>query len=244
LSGRGEASGAAILVADSVGKSFGRKQVLKAATLTVPRGRVTALLGRNGSGKTTLLRIAAGRLRPDFGTVRIDGEICASPRLPRLGRRGLFFLPERGLLPPWPKVGQLVATVSRRYDGPDAERLVRTLDLDSVARQRVRQLSGGERRRVELAVAAARSPRILLADEPFLGIPPTDRQIVARELRKLADAGCATVVTGHEVEGLLELSDGVTWLTGGTTRWLGTPEEAARYPEFRVQYLGLAADSD
>jgi ABC-type multidrug transport system ATPase subunit len=204
---------------------------------------VTALLGRNGSGKTTLLRISAGRLRPDFGSVRIDGEIYESPRLPRLARRGLFYLPERRLLPPWPEVERLVTTVSRRYDGPDAGRLVRRLELDGVAGQRVRELSGGERRRVELAVAAARSPRILLADEPFLGIPPSDRQIVARELRRLADAGCATVVTGHEVEGILELSDGVTWLTAGTTRWLGTPEEAARYPEFRSQYLGLAADS-
>lgn len=236
------ASAATILVADSVGKSFGRNQVLKAATLTAPRGRVTALLGRNGSGKTTLLRITAGLLRPDFGTVRIDGDVYESPRLARLARRGLFFLPERRLLPPWPEVARLVATVSRRYDGPNAARLVRRLQLDGVAGQRVRELSGGERRRVELAVAAARSPRMLLADEPFLGIPPRDQQIVSRELRRLTDAGCATVVTGHEIAGLLELSDGVTWLTAGTTRWLGTPEEAARYPEFQLQYLGGASD--
>lgn len=237
------ALGEPILVADSVGKRFGPRQVLKGATLTVPRGRVTALLGRNGSGKTTLLRVAAGLLRPDYGTVRLDGEIHESPRLPRLARRGLFFLPERDLLPPWPEVGRLVSMVSRRYGGAEPAGLVERLDLDGVAAQPVRELSGGERRRVELAVAAARSPRVLLADEPFLGIPPSDRQIVARELRMLADVGCATVVTGHEVEGLLELSDGVTWLTAGTTRWLGTPDEASRYPEFRLQYLGLAGDS-
>lgn len=220
-----------------------RAVVISVATLTASRGRVTALLGRNGSGKTTLLRVAAGLLRPDYGTVRLDGEIYESPRLPRLARRGLFFLPERGLLPPWPEVERLVTTVSRRYGGPTPARLVERLDLDGVAAQPVRELSGGERRRVELAVAAARSPRVLLADEPFLGIPPSDRQTVGREFRRLADAGCATVATGHEVEGLPELSDAVTWLTAGTTRSLGTPEEAARYPEFRLQYLGMAADS-
>lgn len=230
-----------VLVADSVGKRFGRRQVLKAATLTAPERRVTALLGRNGSGKTTLLRVAAGLLRPDYGTVRIDGEVYESPRLARVARRGVFFLPERDLLPAWPTVTWLVRTVARRYGASDGIRLLRCLELRRIADRRVRELSSGERRRVELAVAVARRPRCLLADEPLLGIPPRDRAVVRRELRALADAGCAVVVTGHEVRGILELADAVTWLTGGTTLHLGTPEEAVQHPEFRSRYLGPGA---
>lgn len=231
-----------MLVADSVGKRFGRRQVLKAATLVVPAGRVTALLGRNGSGKTTLLRIAAGLLRADYGTVRMDGEVHERPRLPRLARRGLFFLPERGLLPTWPVVADLVRTIARRYGAGDPGALLRRLGLGDVSDQRVEALSGGERRRVELAAALARSPRCLLADEPLLGVPPRDCSVVTGELGALADRGCAVVITGHEVGDILETADAVVWLTAGTTLHLGAPSEAARSPEFRARYLGSRSD--
>jgi ABC-type lipopolysaccharide export system ATPase subunit len=94
-------------------------------------------------------------------------------------------------------------------------------------------------RRAEVAVAVARNPVCLLADEPFAGIAPTDQARIARVLRRLRDRGCALVVTGHEVPEMLDIADEVVWMTAGTTHGLGTPAQAAASNQFRREYLGI-----
>ena len=101
-------------------------------------------------------------------------------------------------------------------------------------------MSGGERRRCELALALARGPRCLIADEPLNEIEPRDRPLVTESIRTLADGGAAVLVTGHQAEDLLELADEVIWIAAGTTHGLGSPAEARAHGRFRRDYLGPA----
>jgi ABC-type multidrug transport system ATPase subunit len=225
--------------ADSITRSFGRQRVLTAATLWARRGSVSVLLGRNGSGKTTLFRIAAGLLRADQGVILFDGLAWVRPRLHQLARRGLFLLPERGLLPRNRTVGSLLRMVGERF-GTQASvaKVAERLRIGELLDQLPDTLSVGERRRAEVAIAAARAPRVLLADEPFMGIAPSDADIIAAALRDLAANGCAIVASGHEVQEILALADEVAWITAGTTHSLGTAAEARRHWQFQQDYLG------
>jgi len=227
-----------VLQADSIGKRFGRRTVLSASTLVAGSGQIVALLGRNGSGKSTLLRIAAGWLAPDWGVVIYRGERYTRPRLWRLARRGLFYLPEHPLLSPAFTVRQHFDAVAHHVRNSSVDQAIERLRLAALLDRRERALSSGERRRAALAIAVACGPACLLADEPFLRIAPRDAETLASALRSLANAGCAVVVTGHETPTLLDLADEVLWLTAGTTHRLGPVEAALANEAFRTDYLG------
>ncbi|HEX9692218.1 MAG TPA: ABC transporter ATP-binding protein [Gemmatimonadales bacterium] len=230
-----------VLSAESIGKRFRGRKVLTSAGLWAHAGRLSALLGRNGSGKSTLMRVAAGVLRPDHGVIIYQDQRYASVRLARLARAGLFFIPERGLLAVWFSVADHFALLARAFTGVRVDHAIERLHLAPLLRRRAGQLSTGERRRVELALAIARVPTCLIADEPLQGLAPRDRELMKEALRGLAADGCAVVASGHEVEELLECADEVMWLTGGTTRSLGPPASARADAVFRRQYLGLDA---
>jgi len=222
---------------DCFGKAFKGVAVLRSASLWARPGAITVLMGRNGTGKSTLLRLGLGLLRSDRGATRWEGETCRRPRLAALARRGLFFLPDKGLLsrrlPLCEQMGFYAAAFGgRTEDAADALGLLEVLDLN------VGQLSGGEERRAEMALVRLRRPRCLIADEPFMGLSPVDRARVASELRAHADRGAAVAVTGHEVEELMALADEVLWIVGGTTHVLGAPAAATRHDQFRREYLG------
>jgi ABC-type multidrug transport system ATPase subunit len=223
---------------ESVVKAFGRRSVLKAASVWARPGSVTVVLGRNGCGKSTLLRIGAGVLAPDAGTVHYAGVVYRRPRLHVLARQGLFFLPDRNLLSSRWTVRQHVEAFAWRFGDAGAAPALAALGLEERLDQRPAELSGGERRRAELALAMMRRPRCLLADEPFAGINPSDGEVLAAGLREMAGEGCAIVVTGHEVPELLELADSVVWMVAGTTHGLGTAAEALSHSQFRREYLG------
>jgi ABC-type lipopolysaccharide export system ATPase subunit len=225
--------------ADSITHSFGRRRILNAATLWARQGAISGLLGRNGSGKTTLFRIAAGLLTADQGVVIFDGHAFTRPRLHQLARRGLFLLPERGLLPRVLTLGDVLRIVAERFDNaPDVDAVADRLRITDLLQRTPDSLSGGEMRRAEVAIAAARAPRVLLADEPFMGIAPADADIVATALRELAADGCAIVVSGHEVEDVLAVADEVVWITAGTTHGLGNARQARQHWQFQQEYLG------
>ncbi len=272
-----------LFAADSFGKSFGSREVLKAATVWAVPGRVTVLFGRNGSGKSTLLRAAMGLLRPDFGVVRYDGEAYLRPRLHKLARRGLMYFPDRGLLSrrrnlAWhhrvlrlqmsrsrlseaeagvaveglgagapvkePEAGVAVeelgagARVEELGAGARVKELGAGAPVEDLLSKLPDEMSGGEARRAEMSLVLARKPRCLIADEPLAKIAPKDKEVVSGAIRKLADEGCAVLVTGHDVEALLSLADEVVWMVGGTTHWLGSPDSARNHFQFRQDYLG------
>lgn len=227
-----------LFAADSIGKSFGSRTILKAASVWARPGNITVLFGRNGCGKSTLLKIGAGRLRPDHGVVLFDGRAYLRPRLPELASRGLFYLPDRDLLSRRLTVGEQIRAVEWRFGGSRTAEVLERLGIGHLLNHTPVQLSGGERRRAEIAAAWIRAPRCLLADEPFAGIDPADAEVVAEAFRGMAREGCALVITGHEVRQLLDTADDIVWMAAGTTHGMGTPEEAVRHEQFRREYLG------
>lgn len=231
-----------IFRADSITRTFGDRQVLKSASVWAWKGRITVLLGRNGCGKSTMLKIATGRLRGDQGATHYDGRVYLRPRLPVLARRGLFYLPSQDLLSTRLTVRQQIEAVEWRFRTGRAEDVVDRLGIRRVLDQVGAELSGGERRRAEVALALVRHPKCLLADEPFAGINPSDAEVVAEALQALATAGCALVITGHEVRQLMAVADEVVWMVAGTTHGLGSPAAATVHEQFRREYLGPGAD--
>lgn len=232
-----------VLEVDSVGKRFGRRDVLHAASLRAAAGAVTYLVGRNGCGKTTLLRLATGFLPLESGFVRFDGVMYARPRLHHLARRGVLYLPDRDVLSNAFTVRTQIECMWRQLGRADGgmpgKEAGEMVGLGALADRRPSALSEGERRRAGMALALARNPRCLLVDEPFRHLAPVDAATVQTTMRKLADQGCAVVVTGHEVESLLDVTDQVTWCTAGTTYSLGTPADARRQRQFCIEYLGV-----
>lgn len=231
------------LVADCVSKAFGARRILTAASLRAQPGEVRALLGRNGIGKSTLLKIAAGLLRADTGTIHLAGTFLEYPTLAYLGRAGVFYLPDHDLLSHSLTLRQQLHLMARRFGERTALEAARAAKLEDHLDAYPSTLSGGELRRAELALAFARRPRCLLADEPLRGIAPIDHEAIGLLLREMAGDGCAVVVTGHEVPTLLTLADHVTWCTAGTTHEVGAPAQAMAHEGFRRDYAGTAPRS-
>ncbi len=196
------------------------------------------VLGRNGAGKSTLLKIAAGRIAPDSGAVHYDGRVHLRASLRKFALLGLFYLPDHDLLSNAFTVRRQLEMIRRRFDGGDVNDAAGRLDILDVLDRRPFRLSGGERRRAEVAAALVRKPTCLLADEPLRGIDPKDAEDITRVLSELAADGTAVVITGHEVSCLLEAADHVTWCTSGTTYELGPPAVATQHDQFRREYLG------
>jgi len=228
----------AVLRADSVGKTFDGRAVLASAYFEARAGAVTALVGRNGTGKSTLMKIAAGWIRPDHGFVELGGRRLTG-RPAELARRGVFHLPvDRTILSRDFTLAQHLDAVEARFGGGDRAAVLERLGVAHLATQRCGSLSGGEHRRAELSVAMVRRPKCLLADEPFRGLPPRDADTVSAALRGMAAAGCAVVVSGHEMGWVLNVADEVVWLRDGTTHALGARDDAVRDWRFQREYLG------
>ena len=228
---------AATLSMVDVGKSYGKRQILSAVSLRVAPGEVRVLFGGNGSGKSTLLKLAAGRIPPDSGTVELFGQSPAFLSLSSLAARGLFYLPDRSLFSPAFTVRQQLAMLREQFGGEDVQQVAERMQLAARLDQRPHELSQGELRRAEFAGAMVRRPLCLLADEPLRGVSPLDAEILVWSLRSLALAGCAVVVTGHDVPMLGEVADQITWCIGGTTRESGGRATSLMREEVRGKCL-------
>ena len=228
-----------VLVADSVGKRFGTRWVLRSASLRAVRGELRALLGRNGAGKSTLLRIGGGLIAADTGNVRFHGVVRERPRLAHLAREGLCFVPDHDLLSNSFTIREQLEFVRQAGDDADAiDRVASRLALEALLEARPHELSSGERRRAEVAFAATRRPACLLVDEPLRNLSHIDAERLLEVLREMASDGCAVVVTGHEVPALLAAAHHVTWCTSGTTYEMGPPFMARTDERFVRDYLG------
>ena len=227
-----------MLAAESLGKSYGHTQVLKAASFKAHAGRITAVMGRNGSGKSTMLDLAAGWRRPDFGAVHFAGQIWQRPRLHEMAKRGLFYLPQLVPMSSSFRVRVFLDALARRFGDQEVALAIDVMRLGHLLHEYPPTLSGGEKARVSVAMAMIRMPVCLLADEPFAGVAPLDQELMANALRGMADRGVAIVVSGHDVPVLCHAADEVIWVVAGTTRHVGSPAEAAQDHQFRRGYLG------
>jgi len=227
-----------VFVAESMGVSFYGKAVLKSATVWASPGRVTVLLGRNGSGKTTLFKAALGLVTREFGTVKFKEETYSRPNLHRLAKKGLFYLPDLGLLSRRRDLGSHLSILRQRYPNEARNEALPELRLNELLGKTVLEMSGGEERRAEMAVAWTRRPSVLIADEPLAGLAPKDQEVVAGVIRSMAREGTGVILSGHDVRPLLDLADEVVWMVAGTTHGLGSPKETRAHDQFRREYLG------
>lgn len=227
-----------VFSAEGIGRSFGRTEVLKSASLWAAPGRITTLMGRNGAGKTTLMRIAVGVLRGDYGVVRFNGKAWERPRLWELARMGLFYVPQEQLLVGRMTARQHLEALAAVVGSTHVDAAVESTRIGPLLDQRTWELSGGERMRVSLALAMTSRPVCLVIDEPLARVAPKDQDVLSVALRALAGEGCAVVTSGHDARALLALSDDIIWCVAGTTHHIGSPAEAVRHGQFVREYLG------
>jgi lipopolysaccharide export system ATP-binding protein len=225
-------------------KSYGGRTVVRGVNLDVQSGEVVGLLGPNGAGKTTTFYMCVGLTAPDSGRVELDGsDITTDPMYVR-ARKGLAYLPQepsvfRGLT-----VEQNILAILETLDLDAAARrarlreLVGELGLSQVARSRGYQLSGGERRRVEITRALVLSPKFILLDEPFAGIDPIAVTDIQKIIFHLKERGIGVLITDHNVRETLRITDRAYIVHDGVIFRSGTPVELAADEDVKRIYLG------
>ncbi|HKE13370.1 MAG TPA: ABC transporter ATP-binding protein [Kofleriaceae bacterium] len=203
------------ITAHALTKRFGGRDVLDRVDLSIAPGSIYGLLGRNGAGKTTLLKLATGLLRPTAGEVRLLGDDPGEG--PAAAAHAVGYVAEQGALPGWMTVGQVVRferSFRRRFDASRVDAHVRRSGLAPGAR--IQSLSKGQRRRLELELALAADPGVLLLDEPFDGLDPVMRAEAMEEVVALvARADAAVLVSSHVMSDLERLADRIGVLAGG-----------------------------
>jgi lipopolysaccharide export system ATP-binding protein len=241
LADDGDLSG---LVVDRIGKSFGGRQVVKDVSLTLRRGQVAGLLGPNGAGKTTCFYMITGLIAADYGAIYLDGEdITALPMYQR-ARAGLGYLPQETSIFRGMTVEQNVLAVvelrekRRRQAREIANGLLEELHIAHLRGAPAVSLSGGERRRVEIARALATEPAFMLLDEPFAGIDPLAIADIRDVITYLKGRGIGILITDHNVRETLDIIDRASIIHAGEVLFEGAPDEILADPEVRRVYLG------
>jgi lipopolysaccharide export system ATP-binding protein len=233
------------LSTEEIGKSYGGRHVVKGVSLEIEQGEVVGLLGPNGAGKTTSFYMIVGLVRPDAGRVLVDGhDISRLPMYLRARNYGISYLPQEPSVFRKLTVQDNILAVLEAQDlswesrRTRTEKLIEQLNLGHVRKTRGYALSGGERRRVEIARCLAIEPAFILLDEPFSGIDPIavlDLQEIIFGLKK---SGIGVLITDHNVKETLSVTDRAYIITEGKIFRTGTPGELWRDPEVRRIYLG------
>ncbi|MFE8646385.1 LPS export ABC transporter ATP-binding protein [Sphingomonas sp. NCPPB 2930] len=231
-------------------KAYGSRTVVKDVSLSVQKGEVVGLLGPNGAGKTTSFYMIVGLVRSDGGDIRIDGQPIGGLPIHRRSRLGLSYLPQEASIFRKLSVQDNVRAVlelqedenGRALSKPEIERrldaLLAELRVDHLRDSPALALSGGERRRVEIARALATQPRFILLDEPFAGIDPIAVIEIQRIIGFLRDRGIGVLITDHNVRETLGICDHAFIISDGEVLAQGTPAEIVENADVRRVYLG------
>jgi lipopolysaccharide export system ATP-binding protein len=232
------------LSAENLGKSFKKRPVLRNVNVSVQRGEAVGLLGPNGAGKTTCFYIITGLIAPDFGTISLDGHDITDLPMYRRARLGIGYLPQEASIFRGLTVEQNIRAVLevsepvREVREAAIDELLAEFSITHLRRVPAMALSGGERRRVEIARALATQPHFMLLDEPLAGIDP----IAVGEIRKLVshlkDRGIGVLITDHNVREALEIVDRAYVLHDGRVLREGLPSEIVADADVRRVYLG------
>lgn len=231
-------------------KSYGSRKVVRDVSLTVNRGEVVGLLGPNGAGKTTSFYMIVGLVRSDAGDILIDGHSVARMPIHQRARLGLSYLPQEASVFRKLNVEDNVRAVLELQTNSAGQRLSRDevehrltgllqeLRVEQLRKSPALALSGGERRRVEIARALATEPRFILLDEPFAGIDPIAVIEIQRIIGFLKERGIGVLITDHNVRETLGICDHACIISDGTVLSHGTPQEIVDNPDVRRVYLG------
>ena len=232
------------LVAHSIAKRFKKRPVLRDVSLHLQRGEAIGLLGPNGAGKTTCFYIITGVLGADSGSIRLDGEDITDLPMYRRARLGIGYLPQEASIFRGLTVEKNIRAVlevtepNKETRETMLEELLSEFSIGHLRRNPALSLSGGERRRVEIARALASRPSFMLLDEPLAGIDPIAVADIRDLVFHLKDRGIGVLITDHNVRETLELIDRAYILNEGRVLMEGRPEEIVNHKDVRRVYLG------
>ncbi len=237
-------AGALTLAAAGLRKSYRGRAVVDGVDLELRPGEVTGLLGPNGAGKTTTFYIIVGFIRPDAGVVTIGGRDISRLPMHRRARLGIGYLPQEASIFRKMTVEENILAIletlplARAARQERLEALLTEMGIAHVRRSRGYQLSGGERRRVEIARALVTEPRFMLLDEPFAGIDPIAVADLQRSVARLRERGLGVLITDHNVRETLSITDRAYIMFEGRIALAGTPDEIVGDARAREIYLG------
>ncbi|MEZ6093287.1 MAG: LPS export ABC transporter ATP-binding protein [Pirellulaceae bacterium] len=234
-----------ILKSEGLVKRFSRRTVVDGVSLNVDRGEIVGLLGPNGAGKTTTFRMMCGMTRPDGGRVFLHGEdVTRWPMYLRAAKGGMGYLPQQSSV-----FGKLTTEdnlrgimqllgMSRKEQFARTEELLQKFKITKVRKTAAGRLSGGERRRLEIARCLISNPKIIMLDEPFAGIDPVTVQNIQGIIRELADDGISILITDHAAREILQITDRTYVVSEGKILVSGTATEIVQHEEVKRKYLG------
>jgi lipopolysaccharide export system ATP-binding protein len=235
----------AMLEAQGLVKSYGRRKVVDGVSFQVDDGEIVGLLGPNGAGKTTSFRITCGMIEPQAGRVTLGGvDVTRWPMFRRARDGGMGYLAqessvfrkltvEKNLLGVMELLGVDRATRKKR-----TSELLERFDILRLRKSLAMSLSGGERRRLEIARSLVSNPKVILLDEPFTGIDPVTINSIQGIIRGLRDSGIAILITDHNVLETLKITDRSYVIRSGRVICDGTPSEVVKHPEAQTFYFG------
>ncbi|MDR1816973.1 MAG: LPS export ABC transporter ATP-binding protein [Puniceicoccales bacterium] len=235
---------AGIITTEGLCKTYSGREVVHDASISVRAGEVVGLLGPNGAGKTTTFYMVVGLVPATSGKVFLDGRDITDLPMWRRALLGLGYLPQEASifrkLTVWENVHAVVETMAmpKAARKPHTERMLRELGLLKLSRQPAYTLSGGERRRLEIARSLATRPRFMLLDEPFSGVDPISVADVQGIVRDLKNKGIGVLITDHNVRETLSIVDRAYMIFQGRVTFEGTPAQVAADPLCRKHYLG------
>jgi len=232
------------LEAINLHKSYNGRSVVKGVSFDINSGQVVGLLGPNGAGKTTSFYMVVGLVKADDGHILLDGKDLAGSPMHERARTGIAYLPQEASVFRRMTVEDNIIAVLETLNLSDQEQnkrlqaLIGEFNIGHIARQKAYTLSGGERRRVEVARALALNPSFLLLDEPFAGIDPIAVGDIQKMIHTLKNRGIGILITDHNVRETLSICDVGYLLSDGKIIEKGTPQEIANSPIAREKYLG------
>jgi lipopolysaccharide export system ATP-binding protein len=239
----------AILEVKGLVKTYGRRRVVDGVGFEVQRGEIVGLLGPNGAGKTTSFRMTCGMIDPDQGQVFLKGkDVTQWPMFRRARDGGMGYLAQessvfRKLSVQQNLLGMMeLLGVTWRQRRARCSELLEQFKITHIRRSLAGSLSGGERRRLEIARCLVSDPQIILLDEPFTGIDPVTIQSIQGIVRELRERGIAILITDHQVRETLEITDRSYVISKGQVLCHGTPQEVVNHAEAREKYFGDSMD--
>lgn len=232
------------LVIQNIQKAFKQRVVLKDVSLKLGQGEVVALLGPNGAGKTTCFYSIVGLIRPDAGTVLVNGQDITQLPMYRRAQMGIGYLPQEASIFRGMNVENNILSILEIWEPNKAEQkikleqLLEEFSITYIRKSPALALSGGERRRVEIARCLASNPKFVLLDEPFAGVDPIAVGDIRDLVAKLKSRDIGVLITDHNVRETLEIVDRAYILHGGEVLMSGTPKQVISDPNVRNVYLG------
>ena len=232
------------LYINKISKTYGNKEVIRDITISIKRGEIVGLLGPNGAGKTTSFYVIVGLVKPDRGSIFLDKLDISELPIYKRGKIGISYLPQEASIFRGMNVEDnlmsIIEIIEKDKNKHDIilQNLLNEFDINHVRKSKSIVLSGGERRRLEIARTLASNPKYLLLDEPLTGIDPVSIEEIKIIIKKLKDKNIGVLITDHNVRETLKIVDKVYIVNEGAIFFEGDPENAVKDEKIKKFYLG------